>query len=474
MNVHIEKLEALFAERKHNPAALNMFFNELWLATDSLPRPEMRRVVNRVLEWSRSEVPQNLDMVALATLASGFAAYHEGNYDASLSILAEARKLFAEAKDEDGIYAAMVFEGINYRTLGEMELALKNLLDAWQNLQKTTRYVHFKAFSLYQIAEIYSDTGQYEEALRTHHLCEQLTSAGETENKNMLVRTLNGIGVVYQHQKKYALALEYLTRALQLTEELNNLPVKARALTDLGLYYFEMGDYAAAADYQQQALDIRNEMKIQIGAVTNMILLAEIAVKADERDKAIGLLNKALAIAEEIKVKQKMFQIHLALSEIYQAKGDLVRSLFHHKAYHAIREEVQHEDNEKKIKRLHLVFEAEQTMKENAIIKAQKVVIEDKNKQLQETIDELTITKVSRKAKVLTLFVGITLIVAEDPIFNLVAAHIDAKNYWLSMVAKIIIVLSLKPIDTAIENYLLRRIVLRKKRARQNGRTGTY
>jgi tetratricopeptide (TPR) repeat protein len=464
MNPQVEKLEQLFIQGKNDPATLNKFYNELWLSTDSLPRPDMRRVVDEALEWTRSQVPLQPGNLALATLASGYVAFHEGNFEESLLILAEARRLFAELKDEDGIEAASVMEGCDYRTMGEMELALKHLLDSYEHLTKTKRYQPFLGFCIYMLAEIYSETGEYDEALHFHLLGEKFTLAKDTENKNLLTRVLNGIGVVYQHQKRYSLALEYLTRSLKLTEELNNLPVKARALTDLGTYYFEMGDYATATDYYQQALAIRNDMKIQNGSVTNMMQLAELSVKSDRQDEAIAWLNQALRITEELKVKPKMFQIHLRLSEIYRAKGDLMKSLFHHMAFHNIREDVQHEDNEKKIKNLKLVFEGEQTKKENAIIKAQKAEIESKNQQLQETIDELTITKVSRKAKVLTFVLGITLIVAQDPIFNIVLNRIGENNYLLSLAAKAIIILSLKPIDIAIQNYLLRRIVLKRRK----------
>ena len=95
------------------------------------------------------------------------------------------------------------------------------------------------------------------------------------------------------------------------------------------------------------------------------------------------------------------------------------------------------------------LFESEQTKKENVIIRAQKVEIENKNQQLQETIDELTITKVSRKAKAITLVVGITLIVAEDPIFNLVLTRIGENNYLLSILAKIIIIFMIEEIKLA-------------------------
>ncbi|MEO8146769.1 MAG: hypothetical protein ABI723_03975, partial [Bacteroidia bacterium] len=106
-------------------------------------------------------------------------------------------------------------------------------------------------------------------------------------------------------------------------------------------------------------------------------------------------------------------------------------------------------------------------MKENIIIKKQKQEIENKNHQLKETIDELTITKISRKAKGITLIVGIALIVAEDPIFSYVLGSIGPGNLWLSILAKVIIIFSLQPINIAIERYLLRRFVLKKRKRLQ-------
>lgn len=463
MHPDIEKLDKLYAQRQLSPAALTTFFDQLWVAADMLPRDELRKVVDHVLDCTNNETPFNRQDLARATLASGFVAYHEGNCQASLAILTKARELFVEIRDEQGIYATTVMEGCNYRTLGEIALALKRFLDAYQNLQNASCYRHFLGFCLHQLAEIYSETGQFDEALRFHQLCEKQTSSPETENKTILSRTLNGIGAVYRLQKKYSLAFEYLQRALELTEQINNPSAKARVLTDMGVYYFEMGDYQRAVEYQQEAMDIRKRMHIDHGVVTNMILLAEILAKSLKRDDAIGLLNKALSMAEEIKVKQKIFQIHFMLSEIYQLNGDLVRSLFHYKAFHLIREEVQSEDNEKKIKNLHLVFQAEQTIKENAVIKAQKLEIEVKNQQLQETIDELMITKISRKAKALTMIVGITLIVAQEPIFSLVLSNISDHNFLLAIAAKVTIIMSLKPIDIAIEKYLLNKIIIKKR-----------
>ncbi len=465
MNPGIEKLESLVANSSTDSSAVDKFFRELWSIGATLPGIERRNLVRKMDEVIQSLRPVNKNYLGTIRLAYGFIDFHEGNYELSLKQLAEARKLFEEVKDEIGLQCATAMTGFNYRTLGELELALKCLFDAYAFLSGTNVDKIWLVFCVYNLAEIYSETKQYEESLRFYELTCKLTE--ENGNRHMLSRALNGIGVVFQHQKKYAMALDYFTKSLNLSDELKNLPVKARVLTDLGLYYFELEDYKMSAGYQEKALQIRRELNIPNGMVTNMEHLSELYFRENKPDEAVSMLLEALKIAEEIKVKPKMFQIHLMLSGIYQSKNELVKSLFHYKIFYSIREEVQHEDNEKKIKNLKLIFEAEQTKKENAVIKAQKEEIQRKNSELQETIDELTITRVSRKAKALTLVLAVILFIAEDP-FDYIASYIvTSHNYFLTLLVKLAFILSLNPINNAIEHYLLKRVILKKKQTQE-------
>ena len=76
-------------------------------------------------------------------------------------------------------------------------------------------------------------------------------------------------------------------------------------------------------------------------------------------------------------------------------------------------------------------------MKENVIIKAQKKEIEEKNIELQETIDELNITKISRKAKMLTMFLGVTLVILEEPIMHVILHNLGTESYFLNLSVKV-------------------------------------
>jgi tetratricopeptide (TPR) repeat protein len=443
-------------------SALEEFFGKLWISGAVLPAKEIRPVSDKVYGWMKPMQDEHPSDFAKATLGLAYTSFLEGKYEQALQECIRAQKLFHEMSDEDSVQACNVLIASNYRSVGEIELTLKYDLEAYRQLSKTGAYKVFQAFCTYTLAEIYNETNQLNEALNYYGVV--LPIAEELKNEFMIARAYVGIAVAYQRQKKYALALEYFNKGLQLCDQADGAVVRARILTDMGVYYFEMGDYESAISYQQQALAIREELKIVNAPVTNLIHLGEIYRKQGRFDEALDVLQRGLLLAEELKVKMKVFQIHKLLSDIYLSKGDSAKCFFHHKAFHEIKEEVQHEDSERKIKNLHLVFEAEQTMQENVVIKAQKKEIEDKNLQLQETIDELTITKISRKARGVTLAVGIALIVAEEPLMGYAIRFLGEENFLLSLAAKVIILLSLKPIDKAIEKYMLRRFVIKKRK----------
>ena len=109
------------------------------------------------------------------------------------------------------------------------------------------------------------------------------------------------------------------------------------------------------------------------------------------------------------------------------------------------------------------MFEAEQTKKENIIIRQQKAEIHAKNIKLQETIDELTLARINKKARALTIGLGIALFIFQDRILGFALDLLSSNNYFLSLGVKMGIIFSLSPINGAIEHYLLRKVIKKRK-----------
>ena len=126
-------------------------------------------------------------------------------------------------------------------------------------------------------------------------------------------------------------------------------------------------------------------------------------------------------------------------------------------------EQVAQEDTARQVKSVRLIFEAEQTKKENIIIKKQKEEIEHKNIELQETIDELTRARIGKKARAITLIIAVVSFILEDTILHFALKAVSTNNYFISLFVKMGIIFSLSPINKAIEKYLLKRIVKKRK-----------
>ena len=381
------------------------------------------------------------------------------------NVLTEApaiQKVFHENNEPAAAAAVGAFIGSFHRMLGNVDLSLKSLWDTYRQLSKLNRFQHYKMACSFHIGSIYLDLNNYEEALPI--LKNTLSLAEKTQDGIWIIYTSHGLGKLYLKEKNYESARLVFEEAMDVANKTGLPWLVASAETELANYYFETGNYKESEILHTRAIEARIGNRLLGGAITNYIRLGEIKIKQSQPGDALAVLNKGLALAEQIKVKPKMYQIHLLLSDIYHCKNDLGQSLFHYKQYHYLQNQAGQEDNAKKIKNVRLVFEAEQTKKENSIIKKQKTEIQKKNIELQDTIDELTITKAGKKAKAFTLLIAVVLFILQDGILHFVFRLMPANNFWLSLVVKMVIIFSLSPINTAIEHNLIKKVVKKKKR----------
>ena len=455
MQIHsIPQLTEEFNLVRKNPTQAKELFQHIWQSTVALPKAELKTLATDILDWASSVKNEYPIIYIDAFYNIGFIDYHAEHYEASLQQLTEAQQLYSEINYAEGIARCNMTIGGIYRTLGELDLALKYLLEATIEFEKTKIQTMFIGICHYQQAGIYYEAGNYNEALKHFERCHEYTKGIVP---TMEAYALDGMGDVYRKQKQYDLAIEKYNEAKIIAQD---QPVLySRVITDVASYYFEKADYASAIENAEKALEIRREFKIYGGAITNFLQLADIFIVQENYNRALEILNEALAIAENIKVKPKIFQIHKILSDIYGKLGDPEKRFYHFEKFHEISQEVYNEDAQKKVLNMEMIFEAEQTKKENAIIKGQKIVIENKNIELQKTIDELTLTKISKKAKVVTLGIAVFLFIFEDALLHFVVAPHTHHSFLISLGANGLVVFALKPIESIVEHYLLHRLV---------------
>jgi tetratricopeptide (TPR) repeat protein len=426
-----------------------------------IPGAERRACADAFCHWADSHAGAAPVKRAYALFVQSMDRFISEEHEASLRLLLLAREGFAQQDDREGLGLCAMLIGAVYRTFGNFDLALKTLWEGYELLKAGGHYPVFVAAAANSMANIDLDMGNLGEALSMFNVTyEESTRA---DDFYFMIYALHGLGRVYVLQNKPVDAVEMFQRALQLAEAHDNPLQISNSLTELATLEFRAGKLAEAERLSARALSIREQHRLLGGAVTNCIRLAEIHDKRSEWPEALAVLTRGLAIAEEVRVKPKIAQVHQMLSHVYEHMHDLGKSLFHYKRFHELREQVEREDSARKLADARIIFEAEQTRKENVVIRAQKADIQRKNVELQDTIDELTRAKIGRKAKALTLAVAVVLFIFQDAILRTVLRLMPSDNYFLLLAVKMAIIFSLSPINQGIERHLLRKMAQRKR-----------
>jgi tetratricopeptide (TPR) repeat protein len=425
-----------------------------------IPRAERRACAGAFLEWASSN--GSPVMTAYAVFLQGLDCFLAEELHESLRLLTRARAAFAEHDERDGLGLSSMLIGAIYRTFGNFDLALKMLVEGHELLTASGRYPMFVAANANSMANIHLDMGHLSEALSKFEVTYE--ESVRADDFYFTIYGLHGLGRVYMHQGRLGEAEDRFQSALELAQAHEHPLQISNSLTELAALRLRAGDLDSAEALTERALAIREQHRLQAAAVTSCLRLAEIRTKRSRFMQARQLLLHALAIAEELQVKPKIAQVHEALSSLYEQMHDGERGLVHYKRFHELREQIEREDNAKSLADAKAIFEAEQTRKENVVIKQQKAEIERQNRELQETIDELTRAKIGRKAKAFTLAIAIVLFIFQDAILGTALKLLASDNYFLLLAVKMAIIFSLSPINRAIEHHLLKR-VMRKNRA---------
>lgn len=453
----------LTALQSSPPSELHTHFSRALRQFRFMPRDERRELADRFRRWA-NETDSAEFARPYAVLLQGVDRFMSEELHATLQLVTEARATFVERDDPEGLGLSAMLIGAVYRTFGNFDLALKVLVEAFERLKASGKYPVFLAATANSIGNIDFETGHLGEALEMFNVTyEESTKA---DDFYFGIYGLHGLGRVYMEQRSDAEAMEMFHRALELAERHANPLHTANSLTELASFHFRAGRLDEAASLSEQALEIRERHRLLAGAVTSCLRLAEIHCLRSQWTETRARLEHALSMAEELKVKPKIAQVHRQLSDLYERMRLPTKSLFHFKRYHALREEIEREDSERRLADAKVMFEAEQTRRENVVIKEQKAEIERKNRELQDTIDELTRARIGRKAKALTLAVVIVLFIFQDAILGTALRLLASDNYFLSLGVKMAIIFSLSPINKAIEHHLLKG-VMRQERLRR-------
>jgi serine phosphatase RsbU (regulator of sigma subunit) len=308
---------------------------------------------------SLNEETNNLVGASYAYYGVGEALRAQKNYKKALEVYYRAYDLAQKTGDKAALSAGYNNIGMIYNVLNNDDSALYYYNKSIEFNARNNNELEV-ANTLDRIATIHMEKNENAEAVKV--LERSLAIKLKHDNKEKLAVTYINLTEAYYGLAKDAEAEKYVTKAMELAQD--------QKLADFIEYCYKLRGYIYKAEgkYEKAAAELVSyiEMHDTLISRQNGRLVSEMEEKYqnDKKQKEIELLNKDKALKEEGIKKQKQFSIFIGVVAVLLAITGIA-------IFIGLRQK--HRDN--------LILS-----EKNGIIQEQKAVVEEKNKEITDSI----------------------------------------------------------------------------------------
>jgi tetratricopeptide (TPR) repeat protein len=278
----------------------------------------------------------------ITTNAIGNSYFYQGDYPRALQFYLKALKM-AEATGSDDVALYMGNVAIVYIESGELDKALDYTLKAIEKDQKLG-------------------------------------------NEQDVGRHYGNIGVVYSLKKDYRQALEYHRKSLGFMIRFNNPSEAATQMGNMGIAYHYLGNNDSALKYHTEALRLDNQIGNFDGISRHTGNIGVVKLSQGKMDEAERYLTEAVRLSEKNGDPDGLKDWHSQLSELYEKMGKWGLSLEHYKKHILYRDSLFNESNTKKQVQAEMNFEFERKEAEAKLEQEKKEAITSAENKKQKII----------------------------------------------------------------------------------------
>jgi tetratricopeptide (TPR) repeat protein len=321
-----------------------------------------------------------------ALFSLGYVDEWHGEYKEAISSF--SRSLDLNISLGDSAKLADIYKGLgdvyirqdNYPMALEMEFKALPLYEKYNDR-------HGYTGAVLSIGNIYAGQEDYENALLYYN------KALKADTANFGNPTILGnMGDIDQLEKKFPEAIVYSTKALQLFKGTGDKEGQIDAIDNLGEVCFQQADYSKALDYYMQGLSISKEIGSKELIADNFIRIGKAYEKQKIYTEALTYANQGILLAKQIGIMTNVRDGEQILASTYDSMHNVPQAYLHYKAYLAIHDTLENQDNTTKLTRKEMTLEYE---KKQAMEKLE-----------QDKKDEMTRAE-DKKQKMFTVFTGI-------------------------------------------------------------------
>lgn len=313
---------------------LNNLCEDFWMTGNY---EEAKVIVNELFRIEESELnklPENSDLLKeKAYTYNNLAIIHrfQGNYSLSIDNHLKALKIREAIRDTRGIARSNLGLGSIYNFMGKREEALKYKFTA-KKLFEEVQDTLYAAFTCNHIAGIYFDMGKINEAE------------------------------------------DYNGKALLVFLKKVNLSGMADAFTLAGQIYETRQEYKDAINNYEGSLKSKDLLGQKEGVVEMNSILGRVYLKMNQLKKAQQYLNTGLVLAKQIGAKSYQRDLYLSFAKMDSISKNYASAFENYKLHVAYRDSLVNEKSAEKITQLQAEFENEKIAQIKALEDEKKEV----------------------------------------------------------------------------------------------------
>ncbi|HUM69346.1 MAG TPA: tetratricopeptide repeat protein [Chloroflexota bacterium] len=281
------------------------------------------------------------------------AAVYSGNYEHSLSQALEALSLLEEENLPALMGEVLYTIAVNYVTLGNLSAGLDSYMRQLEVVEQIGDKEGY-AMALLGLGNLYAEMNDYASAQSYNE--QSLAVFRELPGQSYWVALLlNNICYNYFQQGDYQKALAWGEEGLTFCKLHGNTRIEAVISNSIAEVYLQLNDLDKALHYLETAVAVANKGDDAYIAIESLKLSGEIYFKQGRAAQALPFVQQSLLLAEQANHKRWIFACHRLLADIYRALGLFAEALTHFEQFHAIKETVQSEEVNEKLKNLEIV-----------------------------------------------------------------------------------------------------------------------
>ncbi len=388
----IDSLNAIILNKNSSDTSLAATYIELsqilYIANPDTLIPlslKAQQIVEKGLKNKPTAIIKKSLLISLAGALSNIGYMHniKGNAIQALECHNKSLKIEKELNNKEGIATSLNNIGFIYFNQGDIPKALEYFHKGLKIQEEIGDKLGI-AISFNNIGFIYTKQKVFNKALG--YFYKGLKIQEEVNAKEDAATTLNNIGLTYSSQGNISKALEYYQKSLKIQEEIGAKEGIATATNNIGYIYHDQGDFSKSLECFNRSVRIQEEIGDKDGIAFSFHNIAQLEFKQNNLNNAKIYATKSLSIAREIGYPESIKNAAELLSQVYKKQGKGLEALEMYQLFVQMKDSINNETTQKASAQQQAKYEYEKQKTIDDVENEKLVAIEKEAKAKQKVI----------------------------------------------------------------------------------------